>query len=695
MSNLVIVESPSKAKTIKKYLGPGYDVVASMGHVRDLPENRLSVDVKHDFKPKYTVIKGKEKLVDELKKTAANSDKVWLATDPDREGEAISWHLAYLLGLDTHDVNRVTFNEITKNGIREGMAAPRCIDQDLVDAQQARRILDRLVGYKLSPFLAKVIRRGLSAGRVQSVAVRLIVDREEEIRAFVPQEYWTIDGKFLAKGERKQFSASLYGLADGTKIEISNQEEADRILAALDGAEFRVESVKKGQRRRSPAPPFTTSTLQQEASRKLGFQARRTMKVAQELYEGVEIAGMGAVGLITYMRTDSLRISEDAIREVREYIDNQFGGKYVPDKERHFKTRANAQDGHEAIRPTSVGLQPEEIKGSLTSDQYKLYSLIWKRFVACQMSNCLMNTTQANILAGDYLFKASGSQVTFDGFTVLYEESTEKGGETASYLPVMEPGTPIRAREWAGNQHFTQPPAHYTAASLIKALEENGIGRPSTYAVTISTITAREYVRREGKNLIPTELGEVSTKVMKEHFPKIVNVRFTAQIENELDAVQRGEENWVQTLHNFYGDFDKTLQKAKADMDGVKITLKEDQTDIICEKCGRQMVVKMGRYGKFIACPGYPECKNIKKYVNYTGALCPKCGGRVVLKRSKKGRIFYGCENYPNCDFVSWDEPSRETCPRCGKTLLIKKGKNPKLYCITPDCGFEKTGEDE
>ena len=695
MSNLVIVESPSKAKTIKKYLGPGYDVVASMGHVRDLPENRLSVDVKHDFKPKYTVIKGKEKLVDELKKTAANSDKVWLATDPDREGEAISWHLAYLLGLDTHDVNRVTFNEITMNGIREGMAAPRCIDQDLVDAQQARRILDRLVGYKLSPFLAKVIRRGLSAGRVQSVAVRLIVDREEEIRAFVPQEYWTIDGKFLAKGERKQFSASLYGLADGTKIEISNQEEADRILAALDGAEFRVESVKKGQRRRSPAPPFTTSTLQQEASRKLGFQARRTMKVAQELYEGVEIAGMGAVGLITYMRTDSLRISEDAIREVREYIDNQFGGKYVPDKERHFKTRANAQDGHEAIRPTSVGLQPEEIKGSLTSDQYKLYSLIWKRFVACQMSNCLMNTTQANILAGDYLFKASGSQVTFDGFTVLYEESTEKGGETASYLPVMEPGTPIRARELAGNQHFTQPPAHYTEASLIKALEENGIGRPSTYAVTISTITAREYVRREGKNLIPTELGEVSTKVMKEHFPKIVNVRFTAQIENELDAVQRGEENWVQTLHNFYGDFDKTLQKAKADMDGVKITLKEDQTDIICEKCGRQMVVKMGRYGKFIACPGYPECKNIKKYVNYTGALCPKCGGRVVLKRSKKGRIFYGCENYPNCDFVSWDEPSRETCPRCGKTLLIKKGKNPKLYCITPDCGFEKTGEDE
>ena len=695
MSNLVIVESPSKAKTIKKYLGPGYDVVASMGHVRDLPENRLSVDVKHDFKPKYTVIKGKEKLVDELKKTAANGDKVWLATDPDREGEAISWHLAYLLGLDTHDVNRVTFNEITKNGIREGMAAPRCIDQDLVDAQQARRILDRLVGYKLSPFLAKVIRRGLSAGRVQSVAVRLIVDREEEIRAFVPQEYWTIDGKFLAKGERKQFSASLYGLADGTKIEISNQEEADRILAALDGAEFRVESVKKGQRRRSPAPPFTTSTLQQEASRKLGFQARRTMKVAQELYEGVEIAGMGAVGLITYMRTDSLRISEDAIREVREYIDNQFGGKYVPDKERHFKTRANAQDGHEAIRPTSVGLQPEEIKGSLTSDQYKLYSLIWKRFVACQMSNCLMNTTQANILAGDYLFKASGSQVTFDGFTVLYEESTEKGGETASYLPVMEPGTPIRARELTGNQHFTQPPAHYTEASLIKELEENGIGRPSTYAVTISTITAREYVRREGKNLIPTELGEVSTKVMKEHFPKIVNVRFTAQIENELDAVQRGEENWVQTLHNFYGDFDKTLQKAKADMDGVKITLKEDQTDIICEKCGRQMVVKMGRYGKFIACPGYPECKNIKKYVNYTGALCPKCGGRVVLKRSKKGRIFYGCENYPNCDFVSWDEPSRETCPRCGKTLLIKKGKNPKLYCITPDCGFEKTGEDE
>ena len=694
-NNLVIVESPSKAKTIKKYLGSGYDVVASMGHVRDLPENRLSVDVKHDFKPRYAVIKGKEKLVDELKKAASESDKVWLATDPDREGEAISWHLAYLLGMDTDEVNRVTFNEITKHGIQEGMAHPRCIDQDLVDAQQARRILDRLVGYKLSPFLAKVIRRGLSAGRVQSVAVRLIVDREEEIRAFVPQEYWSIDGKFIPKGERKQFPASFYGLADGTKVDIHNEEEANRILQAVDGADFTVDSVKKGQRRRSPAPPFTTSTLQQEASRKLGFQARRTMKVAQELYEGVELKDMGAVGLITYMRTDSLRISEDAIAEVRTYIGNQFGSKYLPEKERHYKTKANAQDGHEAIRPTSVALHPDDIKDSLTGDQYKLYSLIWKRFVACQMSNCLMATTQASILANGYLFKASGYRVTFDGFTALYEESTEGAEESASNLPVLEAGTPLRVKEIAGHQHFTQPPAHYTEASLIKALEENGIGRPSTYAVTISTITAREYVRREGKNLIPTELGEVSTKLMKEHFPKIVNVRFTAQVENELDAVQRGEENWVQTLHDFYGEFDKTLQKAKQEMEGVKITLKEDETDLVCEKCGRKMVVKMGRYGKFIACPGYPECKNIKKYVQYTGAECPKCGGRVVLKRTKKGRIFYGCENYPNCDFVSWDEPSKEKCPRCGKTLLMKKGKKPKLYCVTPDCGFEKIREEE
>ena len=695
MSKLVIVESPSKAKTIKKYLGPGYEVVASMGHVRDLPEKRLSVDVKHDFAPKYTIIKGKEKLVDELKTAAAQSDGIYLATDPDREGEAISWHLAYILGLDINEENRVTFNEITKTGVSTGMEHPRRIDMDLVNAQQARRILDRLVGYKLSPFLAKVIRKGLSAGRVQSVAVRLVVDREEEIRAFKPEEYWTIDAKLVPKGGRKAFPASFYGDEAGNKIKISNKEEADAILEKLEDAQFTVAKIKKGSRRKSPAPPFSTSTMQQEASRKLGFQARRTMKAAQELYEGVEIEGQGAVGLITYMRTDSLRLSEDAVKEAAEYIRERWGDRYVPDKPRQYKTRAGAQDGHEAIRPTNVRLTPDEVKSSLTGDQYKLYKLIWERFVACQMSNCLQSTTQADITANGYLFKASGYTVTFDGFTVLYVEGKDEESEVTGALPVLEQDMLLRKKELAGNQHFTQPPARYTEASLIKALEENGIGRPSTYAATISTITGREYVVREGKAFKPTELGEVSTQLMKERFPKIVNVKFTAQVESDLDKVQSGEENWVETLHKFYDDFDKTLQKAKKEMEGVKITLKEDQTDLICEKCGRPMVVKFGRYGKFIACSGYPECKNIKKIVHETGAECPKCGGKVVVKKSKRGRVFYGCSEYPNCDFVSWDEPTMEKCPRCGKTLLKKKGKHPKFYCITPDCGYEKVQEDE
>ena len=695
VSKLVIVESPSKAKTIKKYLGPGYEVVASMGHVRDLPEKRLSVDVKHDFAPKYTIIKGKEKLVDELKTAAAQSDGIYLATDPDREGEAISWHLAYILGLDINEQNRVTFNEITKTGIANGMEHPRSIDLDLVNAQQARRILDRLVGYKLSPFLAKEIRKGISAGRVQSVAVRLVVDREEEIRAFKPEEYWTIDAKLIPKGGRKAFPAAFYGDEAGNKIKITNKEEADAILEKLEDAQFTVAKIKKGSRRKSPAPPFSTSTMQQEASRKLGFQARRTMKAAQELYEGVEIEGQGAVGLITYMRTDSLRLSEDAVKEAADYIRERWGDRYVPDKPRQYKTRAGAQDGHEAIRPTNVRLTPDEVKSSLTGDQYKLYKLIWERFVACQMANCLQSTTPADITANGYLFKASGYTVTFDGFTVLYVEGKDEENEETGALPVLEQDMPLRNKELAGNQHFTQPPARYTEASLIKALEENGIGRPSTYAATISTITGREYVVREGKAFKPTELGEVSTQLMKERFPKIVNVKFTAQVESDLDKVQSGEENWVETLHNFYDDFDKTLQKAKKEMEGVKITLKEDQTDLICEKCGRPMVVKFGRYGKFIACSGYPECKNIKKIVHETGAECPKCGGKVVLKKSKRGRVFYGCSEYPNCDFVSWDEPTMEKCPRCGKTLLKKKGKHPKFYCVTPDCGYEKVQEDE
>ena len=688
MSKLVIVESPSKAKTIQKYLGKGYEVVASMGHVRDLPKARLCVDVKDNFKPKYSVIKGKEKLVKELKEAAAKADGVLLATDPDREGEAISWHLAYLLGLDESAPDRVTFNEITRTGVEEGMAHPRTIDLDLVNAQQARRILDRLVGYTLSPFLAKTIRRGLSAGRVQSVAVRMIVDREEEIRAFVPQEYWTIDAKLTAPPSKAVFAASFYGDENG-EIKIGSREEADKILGELQQAEFVVGPVKKGKKNRSPAPPFITSTLQQEASRKLGFQARRTMKAAQELYEGVEVEGLGSIGLITYMRTDSLRISEDAIRDAGEYIEGRWGKKYLPAKPRHFKSRAGAQDGHEAIRPSTISLTPDQVKGSLTSDQYKLYKLIWERFIACQMAGCVLSTTQATIQAGKYLFKASGFHVAFDGFTALYEESKDEEEKAGKDLPPLEEGMKLKVKELGDNQHFTQPPARYTEASLIKTLEENGIGRPSPYAATISTITTREYVVREGKSFKPTELGEVITKLMKERFPKIVNVKFTAQVENELDAVQRGDEDWVDTLRKFYDDFDKTVQKAKKEMDGVKIRLKEDETDVICEKCGRHMVVKVGRYGKFLACPGYPECKNVKKIVNDTGAQCPKCGGKIIERRSKKGRVFYGCSEYPKCDFVSWDPPSKEKCPVCGKTLMQKKTKDKRLYCVTPGCTFE------
>ena len=690
---LVIVESPTKVKTIKKFLGSNYVVMASNGHVRDLPKSQMGVDLEHDFEPKYITIRGKGEILAGLRKEVKKADKIYLATDPDREGEAISWHLAYLLGLDVEDHNRVTFNEITKTAVTNGIEHPRAIDMDLVNAQQARRILDRLVGYKLSPFLSQKIRRGLSGGRVQSVAVRIIVDRENEIRKFVPEEYWTLDAKFIPKGSRKAFPASFYGDVDG-KIKISNKEQADKILAELEDAEYQVVKVKKGTRRKSPAPPFITSTLQQEASRKLGFQARRTMKVAQELYEGVEVADMGAVGLITYMRTDSLRISEDAVKEAADYILERWGKKYLPDTPRKFKVKANAQDGHEAIRPTMPNLSPDQVKDSLTSDQYKLYKLIWERFIACQMSNCLQSTTQADIQAKNYIFKASGYTVTFDGYTVLYEEGKDEEEEAKGALPVLENGMPLKCKELVGNQHFTQPPPRYTEASLIKALEENGIGRPSTYATTISTITAREYVTRENKTLKPTELGEVITKLMKEHFPKIVNIKFTAQVESELDEVEHGKEEWTQQLHTFYDEFSDTLKKAKEAMDGVKIQLEEDKTDIICELCGRQMVVKTGRYGKFIACPGYPECKNIKKIINETGAECPKCGGRVIVKKTKKGRVFYGCKEYPNCDFVSWDEPSMEKCPQCGKTLLKKKGKKPKLYCITPDCGYEKVEEE-
>lgn len=689
MAKLVIVESPAKAKTIQKYLGADYYVVASMGHVRDLPEKRLSVDIKNHFKPKYDIIKGKEELADKLIKLASESDYVYLATDPDREGEAISWHLAYLLNLDLTANNRVTFNEITKTGVTTGMQNPRCIDLDLVNAQQARRILDRLVGYKLSPFLSQKIRRGLSAGRVQSVAVRIIVDREEQIRAFIPEEYWTIDAKFIPKGSRRTFPAAFYGDTNG-KIKITNKEQADAILAEIQNEQFKVLKVKHGTRKRQPAPPFITSTLQQEASRKLGFQSKRTMKVAQELYEGIELEGMGLVGLITYMRTDSLRLSEDALTAAADFIKGKWGENYLPAEPRHFKSRSNAQDGHEAIRPTTITLEPDKIKASLTADQYKLYKMIWERFIACQMAECIQKTTQAEIGAGKYIFKASGYRVAFDGFTILYVEGKDSEEESEQELPELTADMPLKVKEIVPNQHFTQPPARYTEASLIKAMEEYGIGRPSTYAATITTITSRGYVRREAKTLYPTELGEVTTKLMKERFPKIVNVKFTAQMEQDLDTVEGGEIKWNDLLETFYTDFSATLKKAKADMEGVKIQLEEDKTDLICDKCGKPMVVKFSRFGRFIACSGYPECKNIVKIVNKIGVPCPKCGGDIISKKTKKGRIFYGCSNYPTCNFASWSEPTTQKCPNCGGMLFRKGSKTQKLVCTAEGCGFSK-----
>ena len=695
MSKLVIVESPTKVKTVKKYLGDGYNVTASMGHVRDLPAAKLSVDIKNDFAPKYAVIKGKEKLVKELKGMVAESDEVYLATDPDREGEAISWHLATLLGLDMDKTNRITFNEITKTGIENGMKQPRSIDMNLVNAQQARRILDRLVGYKLSPFISQKIRRGLSAGRVQSVAVRLIVDRENEIRAFVPEEYWTLDAKFTAPN-RKSFSASFYGDETG-KVKITSKEQADAYLARLDNAKYSVTSVKKGTRKKNPAPPFITSTLQQEASRRMGFQAQRTMRAAQELYEGVDIAGIGTTGLITYMRTDSLRISEEARAATNSFILQTYGEKYLPEKPRYFKSRSNAQDGHEAIRPTNPALTPDMVRASLTSDQYKLYTLIWKRFVASLMATCIQNTVKAEIDAvtegvdGYCRFTAAGYSVKFDGYTVLYEESTDEEEYAEGKLPEINTGDKLKLKELKGNQHFTQPPARYTEASLIKALEENGIGRPSTYATIITTIVKREYVKRQQKQLYPTELGEAITKLLKEKFSKIVNTKFTAGMETKLDEVGEGKEDYIAMLHEFYDEFDKNLQKVKAEMKDVKIQLDEDVTDIPCEKCGRMMVVKVGRYGKFLACPGYPECKNAKPLVTKTNAKCPKCGGEVIEKKSKKGYTFYGCSNWPDCDFMTWDKPTDETCPECGKSLFKRKGG--LTVCLGEGCGFERKTE--
>lgn len=694
MSALIIVESPSKAKTLKNYLGKGYVVVASLGHVRDLPPARLSVDIKHDFAPKYAIVKGKEKLVKELQQAVSESDKVYLATDPDREGEAISWHLATLLGLNLEEENRVTFNEITKTGVKNGMAAPRKVDLDLVDAQQARRILDRLVGYKLSPFVSQKIRRGLSAGRVQSVALRIICDREEEIRAFVPEEYWTIEGKFAAG--HKVINAAFYGDETG-KIEIQTEAQADELLARMENAQFSISAFKKGTKKINPLPPFITSTLQQEAARRLGFRTERTMQIAQQLYEGIEITGMGSIGLITYMRTDSLRVSDEARTAAADFIRTQYGEKYLPKKPNFYKSRANAQDGHEAIRPSVVTLTPAQVKPNLTAEQFKLYDLIWRRFIASQMANGTLNTAQLEIKgvrddqAGRFvLFHASGHSLKFDGCTAVYDVGEGKD----TMLPLdLKADDPLKTRSIAKSQHFTQAPPRYTEQALIKTLEENGVGRPSTYATIISTLVKREYVERKSKQLIPTELGEAISKLLKEKFPKIVNTKFTAQMESDLDLVGEGKQDYIALLHTFYDEFEQTLSKVKSEMDGVKIQLKEDQTDIPCEKCGRMMVVKVGRFGKFLACPGYPECKNTKPYVVDTKATCPKCGGKVIQKRSKKGHTFFGCSNYPDCDFATWDKPTDDLCPQCGKSLF--RGRGGYLSCLADGCGYKVKAKKE
>ena len=690
MAKLVIVESPAKAKTIGKYLGKGYKVTASMGHIRDLPASQLGIDVEHGYKPHYITIKGKAKLVRELKDEAKKSDGVLLATDPDREGEAISWHLANVLGLDPAAPNRITFDEITKKGVQEGMAHPRAIDMNLFNAQQARRELDRLVGYKLSPFLWRKVRRGLSAGRVQSVAVRLIRDRELEIDAFKPDEYWNIDAEF-GKG-KTAFTARLAAGADGKKLTVTNREQADGILAALEGKDYIVAQVDKGRRRRVPPPPFITSTLQQEASRRFGFSATRTMRAAQTLYEGVEIAGHGAIGLITYMRTDSLRISDEAVAAAKEYIGGRWGERYICPVKRKYKSRSAtaAQDAHEAIRPSTPGLTPDEVEQSLSGDTARLYRLIWSRFMASQMADCEQDTVSVGITAGDYLFRASGYQVAFDGYTALYEEATDDKEKKETALPPLEQGQKLALEQLHADQKFTQPPPLYTEATLIHALEENGIGRPSTYAPIITTIVDRGYVERDGKKLRTTPLGQAVNQVMLEQFPDIVDVTFSADMEKRLDTVENGTANWVDTVDEFYQGFAKSLEQAEKNMEGKRVKVADIPTDEVCEKCGKPMVIKSGRYGKFLACSGFPDCKNTRPLVKDTGGLCPLCGGHMLQRKSAKGRIYYGCGNFPTCKFMTWDEPVPETCPNCGATLFKKRGT---LYCAKEGCGFSKPVE--
>ena len=692
MPKLVIVESPAKAKTIGKYLGRGYKVTASMGHVRDLPASTLGIDVENGYKPKYITIKGKQKLVKELKAEAKKCDGVLLATDPDREGEAISWHLANILGLDPSAPNRVTFDEITKKGVKEGMAHPRAINIDLFNAQQARRELDRLVGYKLSPFLWKKVRRGLSAGRVQSVAVRLIRDRELEIENFKPDEYWNIDALLNPQGEKGEFTARLAATADGKKLTVTNKQQADGVLAALDGRDYTITKIEKGKRRRQPSPPFITSTLQQDASRAFGFSATRTMRAAQTLYEGMDIAGHGTVGLITYMRTDSLRIAAEAQAAAKTFIAERWGDNYVCKTARKWKSRSAtaAQDAHEAIRPSMPELTPDEVEQSISGDTAKLYRLIWSRFMASQMADCIQDTVSASITAGDYLFRASGFRVSFDGFTALYEESTDDTKKKETALPPLEEGQTLKLKKLTADQKFTQPPPLYTEATLIHALEENGIGRPSTYAPIITTIVDRGYVEKDQKKLKTTPLGQAVNTVMMEQFPDIVNVKFSADMEKKLDVVEAGQADWVKTIDDFYQGFEKSLEQAEKNMEGKRIKVEDIPTDEICEKCGRPMVIKSGRYGKFVACSGFPECRNAHPLVKDTGGLCPLDGGHMLVRKSAKGRVYYGCSNYPKCNYMTWDEPVPEKCPQCGSTLFKKKGQ---LYCAKEGCGFVKAIE--
>lgn len=680
---LVIVESPAKAETIKKFLGKNYEVLASNGHVRDLPKSQLGIDTEHDFDPKYITIRGKGELLAKLRKEVKKADKVYLATDPDREGEAISWHLSFALKLEEKKTSRITFNEITKSAVKASIKQAREIDMDLVDAQQARRVLDRMVGYKISPLLWAKVKRGLSAGRVQSVALRIICDREQEINEFVPEEYWNLDASFAIKGEKKPLIAKFYGTVD-KKIVIRSEEELNHILSKLENAKFSVTDVKIGERTKKAPIPFTTSTLQQEAAKTLNFSTQKTMRLAQQLYEGIDVKGRGTIGIITYLRTDSTRISEEADLAAKEYIKEAYGEQFVTKEGENKKTGKKIQDAHEAIRPTYVELSPSQLKESLSRDQFRLYQLIWRRFVASRMQPAKYETTSVKIDGNGYRFTAAASKVIFDGFLTVYSTDEDKVEKTV-LAKSIEKDTPLTLNEFEHSQHFTQPPAHYTEASLVKALEELGIGRPSTYAPTITTIIARRYIAKENKNLYVTELGEIVNQIMTEEFSSIVDVNFTANMESLLDCVEDGTVQWKTVVRNFYPDLEEAVNKAEEKLD--KVEIQDEITDVICEECGRNMVIKYGPHGKFLACPGFPDCRNTKQYFEKIGVSCPKCGKDVVIRKTKKGRKYYGCEDNPDCDFMSWQKPSKERCPECGGVLLEK---GTKLVCMDEKCGFVK-----